>query len=49
METAPELLEDYAAMCAFIGPLDFDAFCAGYWAHETWKRAQDPIVLPLAS
>jgi hypothetical protein len=49
METSPELLDDYTAMCAFVGPLDFAAFCAGYWAHATWIEEHDAIALPLAS
>jgi len=49
METTPELLEDYDAMCGFVGPLDFTAFCAGYWAHATWIEEHDMIALPLAS
>jgi hypothetical protein len=49
METTPELLEDYDAMCGFVGPLDFTAFCAGYWAHATWIEEYDMLALPLAS
>ncbi len=36
LEITPELVEDYDAMCAFLGPLDFPSFCDGYRAYAEW-------------
>lgn len=33
------MLADYRSMSELIGPLDFDAFCAGYACFEEWKAA----------
>ena len=53
-EIHPDGHQDYEAMCALLGPLDFPTFCDGYLAYERWKswtpRAQQPEVeLAMAS
>lgn len=34
------IVVDFIAMCAVLGPLDFDGFCAGYLEHGAWLAAR---------
>lgn len=37
-EAHSEMQEDYEALCALLGPLDYFMFCDGYLSYARWKN-----------